>query len=145
MESFEDSPDADRHGGNSIPRELVAKKWRNCLLQPRTRLFLCEQHNLHVIEPATFSLGNRPSIENKEHSEFWYLILTIGNTGFSIFCLAESLTVFNRSSPGTTQSSPTKLQSSLNVVSAATQSVPYAYDASLPGRSAVLQFGLFSA
>src|ERR1035437_1011318 len=37
MESFEDSPDANRHGGTSIPRELVAKEWRSRLLHPRTR------------------------------------------------------------------------------------------------------------
>src|ERR1017187_5209291 len=42
MESFEDSPDANRHGGTSIPRELVAKEWRSRLLHPRTHLFLCE-------------------------------------------------------------------------------------------------------
>jgi hypothetical protein len=45
MESFEDSPDADRHGENSIPRELVAEKWRSRQLQPRTRPSLCEQRN----------------------------------------------------------------------------------------------------
>ena len=42
MESFEDSPDANRHGGYSILRELVANEWRSRLLHPRTRLFLCE-------------------------------------------------------------------------------------------------------
>jgi hypothetical protein len=31
MESFEDSPDANRHGGSSILRQLVAKKWSSCL------------------------------------------------------------------------------------------------------------------
>ena len=70
------------------------------------------------IEPATFSLGNRPSIENKEHSGFSHLILAIENTGYSKFCLAESLTVFKRSSPGTTQPPPTKLRSSHDVISA---------------------------
>jgi hypothetical protein len=30
------------------------------------------------IEPATFSLGNRPSIENKEYSVSEHLVLAIG-------------------------------------------------------------------
>lgn len=38
--------------------------------------------------------------------------------GYSIICLAESLTVFKRSSPGTTQPPPTKLRSSHDVISA---------------------------
>jgi hypothetical protein len=45
MKSFEDSPDANHHGGYSIMRELVVKKWRSRLLQPRTRFFLYEQRN----------------------------------------------------------------------------------------------------
>jgi hypothetical protein len=36
MESFEDLPDADRHGANSIFQLLVAKEWRSSLLRPRT-------------------------------------------------------------------------------------------------------------
>jgi hypothetical protein len=35
------------------------------------------------IEPATFSLGKWPSIENKEHSVHLDLVLAIENTGFS--------------------------------------------------------------
>ena len=35
------------------------------------------------IEPATFSLGKWPSIENKEHSVHPNLVLAIENTGFS--------------------------------------------------------------
>jgi hypothetical protein len=37
------------------------------------------------IEPATFSLGRRPSIENKEHSVHLHLVLAIRNPGFLLW------------------------------------------------------------
>jgi hypothetical protein len=50
------------------------------------------------IELATFSLGSWKSIANKEHSEFWYFILTIEITGILKDRLAELLMEFKWSS-----------------------------------------------
>jgi hypothetical protein len=42
------------------------------------------------IEPATFSLGNRRSFENKQHGVFAGFILAIEFSTFSILHLAQS-------------------------------------------------------
>jgi hypothetical protein len=41
------------------------------------------------IEPATFSLGNRPSIENNEHSVSGHLVLATGITENLSFALSR--------------------------------------------------------
>src|ERR1035437_5385379 len=63
MESFEDSPDADHHLGYSVPRELVAKKWRSRLLRPRTHPFLCEPRNTCACPRSISSTPQRTSLK----------------------------------------------------------------------------------
>jgi hypothetical protein len=41
------------------------------------------------IEPATFSLGNRPSIENKEHCASGHLLLAMEFTGIRKACFLQ--------------------------------------------------------
>lgn len=55
MESIKFSPDATRHGGFSIPQELVANEWRSPPLPSRTRLFPSEPRNTCACPPNTNS------------------------------------------------------------------------------------------
>src|SRR5487761_1240644 len=55
MEHFEVSPDAERHGGFSILRKLVATEWRRRLRHSRARLFLCELRTTCVCPPSISS------------------------------------------------------------------------------------------
>jgi len=52
------------------------------------------------IEPATFSLGSRLKIENREHREFPHLFPAIEFKGNSQFSPAQLLMVFKRCSRG---------------------------------------------
>jgi hypothetical protein len=53
MESIQFSPDAKRHGGFSIPQELVANEWRSPPLPSRTLLFASEPRNTCACPPNT--------------------------------------------------------------------------------------------
>jgi hypothetical protein len=56
MEQFEVSPDAERHGGFSTLRKLVANEWRRRLRHSRICLFLCELRNTCACPPSISSI-----------------------------------------------------------------------------------------